>query len=129
MYKLLPIAFVATLIAGCAVAPQDPNAPSPGMFGMMAKQRAQPQAPAPAPVAAPNPRSDIRIMTSFQPGVSTTTDAVRILGAPTLVNTAPDGRVVYMYDFNSTPQGPMMAGMMFGPNQVLMKIDYFPKGK
>lgn len=97
------------------------------MFRLLGQSMAQPQAPAPAP--APNPRSDIRIMTSFQPGVSTTTDAVRILGAPTLVNTAPDGRVVYMYDFNSTPQGPMMAGMMFGPNQVLMKIDYFPKGK
>lgn len=124
MLKLLPIACVAALIAGCAAAPpQDGGGQS--MFGPLAKLRAA--APVTAPM--PTPRGDIRIMTSFQPGVSTTTDAVRVLGAPTLVNTAPDGRVVYMYDFNSTPQGPMMAGMMFGPNQVLMKIDYFPKGK
>lgn len=125
MLKLMPIAFVATLIAGCATMPP-PQGGKP-MFGLRAPMAAL--AAAPVAVSAPNPRSNIQVMNSFQPGVSTTTDAVRVLGAPTLVNSAPDGRVVYMYDFASTPQGPMMAGMLFGPNQVLIKIDYFAKGK
>ena len=124
MLKLPPIAFVTALIAGCATAPPGEGGGGPGMFGLMAKQVVvQPQAPTPAP----NPRSDIRIMNSFQPGVSTVTDAVRVLGAPTLVNQSPDGRFVYMYDFPSTPNGPLLAGMLFGPDQKLIKVDYFKK--
>lgn len=127
MSKLLPVLLIAAMLSGCAVAPQDGSAPSVSMFGAMTKPMAPPPAPATAP--APSPRGDIRIMNSFRPGASTVTDAVRILGVPTLVNNSPDGRFVYMYDFPSTPQGPLLAGMLFGPDQVLIRIDYFPGKK
>lgn len=129
---LVSIGLLAALTAGCAsVAPQDGSASERMLVGGMFGAMTQPQAPA-APVAAPmvpapSPRSDIRIMNSFQPGATTVTDAVRLLGAPTLVNHAPDGRFVYMYDFPSTPQGPMVAGMLFGPDQKLVKVDFFAK--
>lgn len=126
MLKLLPLALASALTAGCAVAPQDGGGGTP-MFGLMQQKMAAPAAPAMVP--APSPRGDIRIMNSFKPGVSTVTDAVRTLGAPSLVNHAPDGRFVYMYDFPTTPQGPMVAGMLFGPDQKLVKVDYFAKGK
>jgi hypothetical protein len=129
MLKLLPLALAITVTTGCAVAPQDGSQPQP-MFGMLMKSQAvSAPAPAAAMVPAPSPRGDIRIMNNFKPGVSTVTDAVRALGAPSLVNHSPDGRFVYMYDFPTTPQGPMVAGMLFGPNQVLVKVDYFAKGK
>ena len=121
MFKFLPIGVVMMFTAGCAVAPEQGGT---AKFGLLRPVAAS--APTAAPAAG---RGDIQVMASFQPGVSTVTDAVRVLGVPSHVNNSPDGRFVYMYDFASTPQGPMLAGMLFGPNQVLIKIDYFPHRK
>jgi hypothetical protein len=126
---LASIGLLAALTAGCAAVEPQQGANEASLFGAMIRQpQAAPAAPMAQPmVPAPSPRSDIRIMNSFQAGATTVTDAVRVLGTPTLVNHAPDGRFVYMYDFPSTPQGPMVAGMLFGPDQKLVKVDFFAK--